>query len=263
MKKAAIFLLTILIVWACAKVPFTDRRQVKLLPSSQLDAMAIDNYSTFMSENKISTNRSQEQMVKKVGAKLKDALLQYAKTSGISKSISSYNWEFNLVESPDVNAWAMPGGKVVFYTGIMPICKDDAGVAAVMGHEIAHVLAHHGNERMSQGLITQFGGMALQVAINEKPEATKTLFMTAYGVGTQVGVMLPFSRLHESEADRIGLIIMAMAGYDPHVAVDFWARMSKTGGNQTPEFLSTHPAHSTRIANLNKHMPEALKYYKK
>lgn len=262
MKKAVFLVLATLILWACAKVPFTDRRQIKLLPTSQLDAMALDNYAAFMAENVTSSNKAQEQLVKQVGVKLKDALLRYSKKSGLSKSISAYNWEFNLVQSPEVNAWAMPGGKVVFYSGIMPICQNDAGVAAVMGHEIAHVLAHHGNERMSQGLVTQFGGMALQVAINEKPEATKSLFMTAYGVGTQIGVMLPFSRLHESEADRIGLIIMAMAGYDPHAAVDFWTRMSQKGGGQPPEFLSTHPSHSTRIANLNKYMAEAMTYYK-
>ncbi len=156
----------------------------------------------------------------------------------------------------------MPGGKVAFYTGILPVCKDETGIAVVMGHEIAHAIARHGNERMSQGLLLQLGGVALDVATTTKPEETRQLFQLAYGIGANVGVMLPYSRKHESEADRMGLIFMAMAGYDPNQAPLFWERMSKLGGNKPPMLLSTHPSDEKRIADLKKYMPEALQYYK-
>ena len=179
-------------------------------------------------------------------------------------NLKGFQWEFNTVESEEANAFCMPGGKVVFYTGILPICQDEAGVAVVMGHEVAHAIAKHGNERMSQGLVQQFGGVALSVALSDKPAQTQQLFQTAYGVGSQVGVMLPFSRLQESEADELGLIFMAMAGYDPHEAPKFWERMSaKSSGGAPPEFLSTHPSHETRIRKLNKAIPKAMEYYKK
>jgi predicted Zn-dependent protease len=158
----------------------------------------------------------------------------------------------------------MPGGKVVVYTGILPITKDEVGLAVVMGHEVAHAVAEHGNERMSQGLITNLGGMALAKAIEDKPAETQALWMGAFGLGAQVGVLLPFSRLHESEADHLGLIFMAMAGYDPNNAVNFWQRMADLkGGQAPPEFLSTHPSDQTRINKIKKHLPEAMKYYKK
>ena len=157
----------------------------------------------------------------------------------------------------------MPGGKVAVYTGILPIAKNETGIAVVMGHEISHAVAKHGDERMSQGLVTQMGGMLLAEALSQKPEETVNLFMTAYGLGTQVGVLLPYSRLHESEADRLGLIFMAMAGYDPHEAVDFWQRMSQAKqGASPPEFLSTHPADATRIRNIRQLIPEAMTYYR-
>jgi predicted Zn-dependent protease len=157
----------------------------------------------------------------------------------------------------------MPGGKVVFYEGILPICRDENGIAVVMGHEVAHAIAEHGNERMSQGLLAQLGGVALSEALKEKPQLTQQLWMTAYGLGAQVGVLLPFSRTQESEADRLGLIFMSIAGYNPNGSVEFWQRMAQQGGAQPPEFLSTHPAHETRINDIKKHIPEAMKYYKK
>ena len=158
----------------------------------------------------------------------------------------------------------MPGGKVVVYTGILPIAKDDKGLAVVMGHEIAHAVANHGDERMSQGLITQMGGVALSTALASQAKQTTDLFMAAYGIGTQVGVLLPYGRLQESEADRLGLIFMAMAGYDPHEAPEFWKRMSAgKQGAAPPEFLSTHPADATRIRNIEQQMAEAMAYYKK
>jgi predicted Zn-dependent protease len=183
--------------------------------------------------------------------------------NNLSSSLSGYNWEFNLVQDPQVNAWCMPGGKVVVYTGILPITQDETGLAVVLGHEIAHAIAQHGDERMSQGLITQLGGVALQQAIQDKPAVTQQIFMTAFGLGSQVGVTLPFSRMQESEADHLGLIFMSMAGYDPRLAVPFWQRMSSMNtGSKPPEFLSDHPADATRITAIQNEMPEALKYYK-
>jgi predicted Zn-dependent protease len=202
-------------------------------------------------------------MVKRVGLNIKNAVETYFAQHNLSKDLKGYAWEFNLIESNEVNAWCMPGGKVVVYTGILPVTQDETGLAVVMGHEIAHAVAQHGGERMSQGLLQQLGGAALSVALQNEPQKTQNIFLTAYGLGSTIGVVLPFSRTQESEADRLGLIFMAMAGYNPNAAVNFWTRMSqsKTGGSP-PEFLSTHPSDKTRIANLKKYMPEALQYYK-
>ncbi len=182
----------------------------------------------------------------------------------LSYLLDGYEWEFNLVESDQVNAWCMPGGKVVVYSGIIPVTKNEEGLAVVMGHEIAHAIAGHGNERMSQELLREAGGVGLMVALNEQPQETQLIWMSVYGVGTQVGAMLPYSRLHESEADRMGLIFMSMAGYNPHEAPVFWERMSTaSGGQKPPEIISTHPSDQTRINNLNNWMPEAMEYYNK
>ena len=254
----------ILTINSCSTVPITGREQLSLIPSSQMMSASYAQYDTFLKSSKLSNNKSQTQMIKTVGKKIQKAVEQYFKQNNLSEHLEGYNWEFNLVQSNDVNAWCMPGGKVVFYTGILPICLDDKGVAVVMGHEIAHAIAEHGGERMSQGLITQFGGMGLMFALENKPKETQELWMTAFGVGSQLGVMLPFSRLHESEADHLGLIFMAMAGYNPNEAVAFWKRMAaQKGGSAPPEFLSTHPSDATRISDLEKLIPEAMKYYKK
>lgn len=200
-------------------------------------------------------------MVKRVGQRIQVAVEKYMADNNLRRQLEDYLWEFNLVESKEINAWCMPGGKVVVYTGILPITKDENGLAVVMGHEIAHAVAKHGNERMSQGLLTEMGGVALTVALRDKPAQTQQLFMTAFGVGAQVGVLLPFSRVQESEADHLGLIFMAMAGYDPHGAVTFWERMAQQGGAKPPEFLSTHPSDETRINKIKAELPEALQYY--
>jgi predicted Zn-dependent protease len=177
--------------------------------------------------------------------------------------LEGYKWEYKLVDSKDVNAWCMPGGKIVVYTGLLPITQNEAALAAVMGHEVSHAIFYHGNERMSQGLIQQLGGTALSVALANKPAATQNLFMTAYGVGSQVGVLLPYARKHELEADRYGLIWMSMAGYNPREAIGLWDRMEAASkGQKPPEFLSTHPSEGRRKEQLEKYMPEALKYYK-
>lgn len=250
-------------ITSCSTVPLTGRQQFSMIPESQLVAMSMTNYDQFLSENKISGDRQNTDLVKRVGGKIAGAVTEYLAQNGLSARIQGYEWEFNLVAEDDVpNAWCMPGGKVVVYSGILPYTKTEAGLAVVMGHEIAHAIARHGNERMSQAILIETGGLALATAIDQKPEETKGMFMMAYGVGTAVGVSLPYSRAHETEADKLGLIFMAMAGYNPQEAIDFWGRMAQSGGQKPPEFLSTHPSDQTRIQNLNAFLPEAMKYYK-
>ncbi len=264
MKKNIFLLVSIILLSACSTVPFTGRKQLRLLPASQMNAMALENYGSFLKVNKLSENKTQTALVKKVGYKLKNAVEKYLRDQEQQKIIEGFNWEFNLVQNPAINAWAMPGGKIVFYTGIMDVCKNEAGIAVVMSHEIAHIIAKHGNERMSQGLLTQLGGIGLNIALKEEPQKTRNLFLGAYGVGSQLGVMLPFSRKHEYEADKIGLIFMAMAGYNPEEAIVFWTRMSKlSGGKSQPEFLSTHPSHESRIQAMKESLVEAKTYQTK
>jgi predicted Zn-dependent protease len=217
-----------------------------------------------ISQSKLSNNQHDLNMVRGVGKRIAASADQFMTENHMDKQRQSYKWEFNLIkEDSTVNAFCMPGGKVAVYTGILPVTQDENGLAVVMGHEVAHALANHGGERMSQGLITQLGGLGLQVAMRNKPEQTQALALAAFGVGAEIGVLLPYSRLHESEADHIGLILMARAGYNPQTAVPFWQRMANIGGAHPPEFLSTHPADQRRIQDLQKEMPEALKYYKK
>lgn len=247
---------------ACRSVPVTGRSQLNLISSSEMLSMSFTEYDKFLKENKLSTNKDQTAMVKRIGQKIQQSVERYFAEKKMSEALSGYKWEFNLVESKDVNAWCMPGGKVVVYTGILPVTRDETGLAVVMGHEIAHAVAEHGNERMSQQMLAQYGATALDVALQKKPAETRGLWMTAFGVGAQYGVLLPFSRTQESEADQMGLIFMAMGGYDPNKAVEFWQRMSSLGGQKPPEFMSTHPSDETRIKDIQKHLPEALKYYK-
>ncbi len=263
-SKIAI-LATFLAFWgySCSTVPLTGRKQLNMLPESEMISMSFTQYDQFLQDNKISTDRENVQLVKRVGGRISAAVEEYFTQNGMQDRISSFEWEFNLVENDTPNAWCMPGGKVVIYSGILPVTKDETGLAVVMGHEIAHAVARHGNERMSQQMVAQMGGTALSIAIDEKPEQTKNIFMTAYGVAAQVGAILPYSRTHESEADQLGLIFMALAGYDVNEAVDFWQRMSAQGGQKPPEFLSTHPSDETRIRKLKEFLPEAKKYYKK
>lgn len=261
--KKIICLLAIFVFAACSTVPITGRKQMSLIPNTTLLPMSFNQYSQFLTTNAVSKNATQTKLVKDVGVRIQKAVESYMKENGLEKRLKGYNWEFNLVEDITPNAWAMPGGKVVFYTGILPITKDANGLAVVMGHEIAHAIAGHGNERMSQGLLTQAGQVGLAVYMKDKPVATQNMMMAAYGLGSQVGVTLPFSRMHESEADRLGLIFMAMAGYDINEAPKFWERMDKLSGGKTqPEFFSTHPSSSSRIAALKKHIPEAKKYFR-
>jgi len=251
----------IIIIQACGTVPLIGRKQMNLLPESNMVEMSLTNYSQFLSENKLSTNAAETNIVKRVGAKMSAAVEKYLKENGFADRVSDFKWEFNLVENNEPNAWCMPGGKVVFYTGILPLAKNDAGVAVVMGHEIGHAVARHGNERMSQQMIAQFGSTALSELIKTKPEQTQAIYQTVFGLGAQYGVMLPYSRVQEYEGDKLGLIFMSIAGYNPNEAIEFWQRMAANSSGKMPEFLSTHPVEQNRIDAIKAFLPEAMKYY--
>lgn len=252
-------------ILACSKNAVTGRSQFKLLPESQLQSMATQQYQEFLSANKVvssSSNRDAE-MVTRVGQRIRRAVESFYASKGLSKELEGYTWEYHLVDNKEANAWCMPGGKIVVYTGLLPYTQNEAALAVVIGHEVSHAIFQHGNERMSQGLAQQLGGVALSVALSNQAQQTQQLFYAAYGAGTTVGVLLPFSRKHELEADHYGLIWAAMAGYNPREAIGLWQRMEEAAnGQRPPEFLSTHPSEGRRIDQLNKYMPEALKYYK-
>ena len=259
------FPLAMLVLLAgCSTVPITGRSQLNLIPASTMLSMSAQEYGTFIKESKPSSNQDQTQMVKRVGLRIQGAVERYFAERGLSGKLADYRWEFNLVDDKQVNAWCMPGGKVVVYSGMLPVSQNEDGLAVVLGHEIAHAIAEHGNERMSQGLLAQLGGIALSEALASRPAATRQLWMTAYGAGAQYGAILPYSRLQESEADHLGLVFMAMAGYDPSQATAFWQRMAaQKGGKSQPEFFSTHPADATRIENIRRLIPEVTRQYRK
>ncbi len=266
MKILKFFLIicVLFLIHSCATVPVTGRKQLDLVSSSEINTMSATQYQDVIKKGPLSTNKEQTEMIKRVGSRIQKGVEQYMAAKGWSDQLAGFQWEFNLIQDDKtVNAWCMPGGKVAFYTAILPICKDENGIAVVMGHEVAHAIANHGRERMSQGLIEQMGLGTLSAAMGQNPSATNQLFMQAVGMGSNLG-MLKFSRTHESEADHIGLIFMAMAGYDPHNAPIFWRRMVEMNkGEKPPEFLSTHPSDETRIKALEGWLPEAMGYYKK
>ncbi len=263
MKKSLFTLsLVVLMLIGCSKVPISGRRQLNLLPESQMNSLSATAYSDFLNTNQpLPSSNPDAQKVSRVGVRISKSVEDYMRQNGLSDRLDEFTWSFNTIADPTVNAWCMPGGRVVFYTGILPICQDEAGIAVVMGHEIAHAVGRHGNERMSQGLLVQGAGMTLDILSSEKPELTRMLLLQSFGIGTGLGT-LAFSRSHETEADRMGLVFMAMAGYDPREAPKFWTRMAAQGGGKPPEFLSTHPADERRIKDLESFMGEALKYYK-
>lgn len=264
MKNTLIFTAFTFVVVACSKNSITGRNQLAILPESELRAMANTEYQQFLSQNKVvsaSASRDAE-MVRRVGQRLVSAINRYYTQKGLTKELEGYQWEYNLVDAKDVNAWAMPGGKMVVYTGLLPVTQNEAALAVVLGHEITHALAHHGNERMSQALVAQGIGVVGGV-LTSKNEQVSGIFNNIYGPAASVGVLLPNSRKQELESDRFGLIFTAMAGYNPREAIPLWERMKQmSNGNRPPEFLSTHPAEDTRIEKLKQLMPEALKYYK-
>ncbi|MDZ4810884.1 MAG: M48 family metallopeptidase [Bacteroidota bacterium] len=263
-KITSFFILSSLFI-ACSNNALTGKKQLTLLPESELQTMAIGEYQTFLSSNKVisASNNRDAEMVKRVGNRIVKAVETYYADKGMSDKLAGFKWETNLVEDKNVNAWCMPGGKIVVYTGILPVTQNEAALAAVMGHEVSHALLQHGNQRMSQGLLATVGQVALAVAVANKPQETQNLFLGAYGAGAQLGILLPFSRKHELEADRYGLIWTAMAGYNPQEAIGLWERMEKlSNGQKPPEFLSSHPTEGRRIQQLQQFMPEALTYYK-
>ncbi len=251
---------------ACTRNAITGKSQFTALVSeSQMQDMAKTQYKQFLTESKVVTSVSNKdaEMVRRVGSRIATAITKYYTEQGLGKELDGYQWEYNLVDSKEVNAWCMPGGKIVVYTGLLPITQNEAALAVVLGHEIAHAVAKHGQARMNEGLLQQLGGAALSVAVASKPAETQNLFLNAYGVGTQVGIALPHSRAQESEADLYGLRFAALAGYNVREAIPLWQRMkaASSGGSKPPEFLSTHPGEDKRIADLNAIMDETIRDY--
>jgi predicted Zn-dependent protease len=252
-----------LIAYACAKVPMSGRSQLALVNNEELLPMAYQQYNQVLKESKVITATPDGQMVVRVGKRIAAAVDQYMRENGYEKEMQGFSWEFNLIQDAIVNAWCMPGGKVAFYTGIIPICKDETGIAVVMGHEVAHAIAHHGRERMSNAMVMNGLLGTAQAAMGQNPTLTQSIFLQAFGAGGELG-MLSFSRKHELEADQLGLNFMALAGYDPREAPGFWDRMNQgKSGEAPPEFLSTHPGPAKRKDELIKQMPQALEYYER
>ncbi|MEJ2112938.1 MAG: M48 family metallopeptidase [Flavobacteriaceae bacterium] len=255
-KKPIIALVTLILFLSCATNPFTGKQTMALVSNDQLFPSSFQQYNQVLSESKVVKGTSKSEMITRVGQRIAVAAERYLDANGFPGYLKDYAWEYNLIESETVNAWCMPGGKIAFYTGILPIAESETGVAVIMGHEVAHALANHGQQRMSAGLLQQAGAIGLNVALQD--DENLELYNQAYGIGTSVGGMLPFSRSHESEADEIGLYLMAIAGYNPDEAAELWKRMNaNSGGQAPPEILSTHPANETRIANLTKLTPKA------
>lgn len=263
LRRITIFaLIAIIALSSCSRVMITGRKQVLLFSQGELTSLSQQAYTDLMSKSETSTNRAQLEVVKKVGKDLTSAVGQYLKKNGWESALEGITWSFDLIKSDQVNAFCLPNGNIVFYEGIMKITNTPDLVAVVMGHEIAHALAKHGNERMSQEALVGIAGEAISAFIGTENQKRQMVFGLAYGLGSQLGVLLPYSRKHEYEADRLGLIIMAMAGYDIYVAPGFWERMSQ-GGNSKMDFFSTHPSDANRIAQINRILPEAATYLPK
>ncbi len=262
MKTPTALILLAALAVACATVPITGRRQLSLVSDSEILSSSLNEYQSYMGKAKVSSNRTQSAQVARVGRRIADATERYLRDNGLAKEVSTYQWEFNLVEDKEVNAFCMPGGKIVVYTGLMEIVGSDDELAVVLGHEVAHAVAKHANERMSQQLLARLGAQAVDYATQERSAAVQAAASGVYGLGAQVGALLPFSRKHESEADYMGLALMTLAGYNPDAAPAFWQKMSAKSSGKTPEILSTHPSDSTRIAALQKALPEIKSTYR-
>jgi predicted Zn-dependent protease len=244
----------------CATAPLTGRSQIKLVSDRALIAQSLSSYREVITEETLSTNAAQTALVKEVGSRISRAVEQYLQQEQLLYLVDGFEWEFNLIESDIPNAWCMPGGKVAFYTGILPFTEDEVGLAVVMGHEIAHAVVGHSAERVSHAMLQQSGGMLLSSMT--RGHDNSAVIQQVYGVGSQMGFILPFSRTHELEADKLGLIFMALAGYDPVASIDFWMRMAASDASKPPEFLSTHPADETRIEQIRAYLPEAMQFYR-
>lgn len=263
MKKILFSIIAIAsLTYSCHKNAVTGRVGLNLVPEGEMMAMSYTEYDKFLAEHPpLPESDDRVKLVRNCGNRIQKAVEKFYADKGLSKDLQGYQWTFNVVDENTVNAWCMPGGKVVVYTGLLPVTLDEPSLAVVMGHEIAHAVARHGNQRMSQGMLVQFGGAVLSVALSQKPQLTQQLFLQSFGITSQLG-MLSYSRKHETEADKMGIIFAAMAGYDPEAAIKFWERMAASGGQKPPELLSTHPSDERRIADLRAFMPEAKKYYK-
>ena len=262
MKQIIGMIVTALIfLSSCSSVPITGRKQILLVSDQDVLSSSLTEYSNYMKSAKPSSNTKGKAMVVRVGKKIAAATEQYLKDNGLSSEVSNFAWEFNLVNSSEVNAFCMPGGKIVVYDGLLKLVSSDDDLAVVLGHEVAHAVAKHSNERMSQQLMAQYGGAILGGVLGGQSSAIQQLGSTVYGLGAQYGVMLPFSRKHESEADYMGMILMTMAGYNPNNALTFWQKMSANGQNTTPEFMSSHPSDATRIAAIKKNLPDVIQKF--
>lgn len=259
MRKSIVVLsgFILMMFFACTTNPFTGKSQFNVVSNDQIFPASFQQYDAFIKENKVITGTAEAKMVTTVGQKIRAAAEKYLNANGYQGYLKDYQWEYHLVQDPSLNAWCMPGGKIVVYSGILPVTKTEAGLATVMGHEVSHALLNHGGQRMTASQAQQVGAVLLGAATTQESEAAQQIYMQAYGVGSNVLGMLPFSRSHETEADKYGLILMAIAGYNPDEAIAFWQRMSAQGAGGTPELLSTHPSDATRIANLQKMIPEA------
>ena len=248
---------------SCYKVPVTQRKELNLVPNVMMENMSFTEYSNVLrSSQVVAETDEQSNLVRLVGGNIQHAVEEYMRQNGYAKDLSSYKWEYHLIDSDIKNAWCMPGGKVAVYSGLLSITQNESSLAIVLGHEIAHAIAHHGNERMSEQLLTELGGLTLEEALKNKPQQTQALFLSLYMVGSNLAISLPHSRMQESEADKMGLVFAAMAGYDPEEAIGFWRRMDSAAVSpKIPEFLSTHPSDKTRIKRITEWLPEIKQKY--
>lgn len=257
MNKNVIYFFITVLLYSCSTVPITERKRVNIVDDAQILPASFAQYDNFLKENKLSTDAKMTREIENVGLRISKSVDRFMRANGMTEEANNYQWEFKLVDDNQMNAWCLPGGKVVFYTGILPICKNTDGIAAVMGHEIAHAFAKHGQERMTSSYGQQLGGMAVAIGTSGQNYETQMLWNSIYGIGSQVG-MLAYSRTHETEADKLGMVFMIMAGYDAEEAIQLWKRMKENSkGEAPPEFLSTHPSNDTRIDDLKKYLPVA------
>ena len=262
MKKFILLLATAAMLYGCSSVPITGRRQLNLVSDADVLSSSLTEYKSYMGKATLSGNKVENATVTRVGQRIASATENYLRNNGLSSEISNFSWEFHLVQNDEINAFCMPGGKIVVYSGLMKIISSDDELGVVLGHEVAHAVAKHSNERMSQQVVAQYGSNILGAALANKSAAVQSVAGQVFGLGTQYGVMLPFSRKQESEADYMGLVLMSMAGYNADVAIPFWQKMSASGGSSVPEILSSHPSDETRIANIKKNVAAIkAKYY--
>ncbi len=246
-----------LLLYSCSTVPITERKRVNIVDDAQILPASFAQYENFLKENSLSTDAEMAAEIKNVGLRISKSVDRFMRANGMTQEANNYQWEFKLVQGDQMNAWCLPGGKVVFYTGILPVCQNTNGIAAVMGHEIAHAFAKHGQERMTSSYGQQLGGIAVAIGTSGQNYETQMLWNSVYGISSQVG-MLAYSRTHETEADKLGMVFMIMAGYDPEESIQLWKRMKENSkGEAPPEFLSTHPSNDTRIEELKKYLPVA------